>query len=363
MTLIYIEIAFVVLLTWAVGGFLLRGLARSRDEALALGERRRKALRDAKAQLQDAKTELHEARQTIARLQEQQGEAVDMGTVIAEFDQDFANDTNVLNELGDIQGEWLASVDRLEQTHSPESGNNEALLKELTLLREQHARSGGVIAMLSRALERNRERVRELEKSRPRNGSHNAATAELEAGYRRLAHENKSLHSRMQKATEQHQAAMERIIAQLRMSDDKYRVHVREAKDRQDMMQSVIDQLRHQLREADGQQMDAERMQELLARVQEMDDELARTVRERDFLDERYQEIEQALLASESAAQELERTRVEYRMLEERYLEMEDKIYQKIAQERKQPAPPAVSNVEYREKGIDVITDDDLADL
>lgn len=356
MTFIYIEIAFVVLLSWGVAGILLRGLYRSRTEALELAARRTKAWREMKAQL-------HDARLSIARLEEKlagdDGTAVDMTTALVEFEQDFANSAEVLGELGTIHGQWLEVVDRLEQGSSSSAEVDHAsMLRELTLLREQHARSGGVIAMLSRALERNRQRIKELEASRPRERGQNAATAELEAGYRRLAHENKSLHSRMQKATEQHQDAMARISAQLRMSDEKYRMHVREAKDRQDMMQSVIDQLRQQLREADGQELDADRMKELLARVQEMDDELMRTVRERDFLDARYQEIEQALLASETAVQELERTRVEYRMLEERYLEMEENIYKKVAAERRRDVPEAVSDVAYREKGIDVITDD-----
>lgn len=359
LTLIYIEIGFFVLLTWVVGGFLLRGLHRSRAEATELAARRTKAWREVKA-------DLHQARLTIERLEKQLADSdeksVDTTTVLAEFDQDLANDSNALNELDSIQGEWLETVDRLERNNSNESTlSHDLLVKEITLLREQHARSGGVIAMLSRALERNRARVRELEQSRPRQAGQNAASTELEAGYRRLAHENKALHTRMQRATEQHQQALERISAQLRMSDEKYRAHVRDAKERQDMMQSVIDQLRQQLREADGQQMDADRMNELLARVQEMDDELARTVRERDFLDARYQEIEQALLASESATHELERTKVEYRMLEERYLEMEEKIYKKVAEERRR-ATPDVSDVSYREKGIDVITDD-IADL
>ncbi|MFT3931569.1 MAG: hypothetical protein QM709_14860 [Spongiibacteraceae bacterium] len=355
MTFIYIEIAFVILLSWAIGGVLLRGLYRSRAEALELAARRTKAWRELKAQL-------HDARLTIANLEKQQAGdddgAVGMSTVLAEFEQDCSNNSEVLNELGTIHGKWLEVVDRLEQGSSSTDIDHAAMLRELTLLREQHARSGGVIAMLSRALERNRERIKELEASRPRERGQNTATAELEAGYRRLAHENKSLHSRMQKATEQHQEAIARIGAQLRMSDEKYRAHVREAKDRQDMMQAVIDQLRQQLRDADGQQLDATRMKELLARVQEMDDELARTVRERDFLDARYQEIEQALLASESAVKELERTRVEYRMLEERYLEMEENIYKKVAAERRREVPETVSDVAYREKGIDVITDD-----
>jgi chromosome segregation ATPase len=260
--------------------------------------------------------------------------------------------------LNSIQTVLIESVDRLAASDTSDS-ISELLHKELTLLREQNSRSGRVISTLSKSLERSRERARELEKHQRKNsGGHGSVNTELEAGYRRLAQENKALHVRITKAAEKHQIALQLIGDKLRASEEKYRSHVSQANDRQQSMQSIINQLREQLREADGQQMDAARIDQLMARIKEMDNALDRALRERDFLDERYVELEQALSVSQDAVQELERAKVEYRMLEERYLEMEEQIDKSISEERKRNHASEIKPVAYREKGIDVITDD-----
>lgn len=358
-TLIYVEFGLFVLLSWVVMAMLLRGLFRQREAAKAHAARRTQNWRD-------AKDELCDARLAIARLEQELAEAltpdVDMNTLLTAFESDLATEATALDELGSIQALLFESTGRLEAGNSTiNSPANELLLKELALLREQNDRSGRLINSLAQALERNRACVRELEKfQRKRGGGHGAVNTELEVGYRRIAQENKSLHVRIKKSTETHQAALEQISDRLRSSELKYRDYVSEAKDQQQSMLSIIAHLREQLRASDGQQMSTARVEDLMVRVKELDDELQRALHERNFLDERYIELEQALSLSENAAQELDRAKIEYRMLEERYLEMEEHINQSIIDERQRNRIADAAAGPYREKGIDVITDDNV---
>lgn len=324
--LVLIQVIVLLVFSWVLAAVMIgKFRSKNREQADQIDDLKRETKqlrRQLKQAEKAAEQSLQESDETVSS-----GSEDDIDSLINDMNASLKKDSTNLSELDTILQSQKDSMARIRKMHEnldskKKTNDDKKLQKELSSVKKQNKRSQDIINKLDGDLERSRSRLKSVEKEMTRLRANSGRINDLERSAIRLTSDKSALEKKLAREMVKHQTTIERIRAQLQISEKKNRDYLEERASREQSLLNTINELQNKLREA----ADGDDSEELVLQLQqELDsaqEALGRAVREKDFMETHFVELEKALEESSTAQEELDRTKREYQMLEEHFLEL-----------------------------------------